>query len=287
MDHVKPPTTYREQLNILAARGVIVEDEPVCEEILANINYYRLTAYLLPFKIADNQYAAGTSFIRVYRIYEFDRKLRNILFSALEEVEISLRARLSYYHAHKYGAVGYLEPSSFSPRHKHDSFKETFDREVRYNEKTPFVKHHIQHYGGLFPLWVASELFTFGMLSRFYADMKTPDQKYIARQFHTTDTNMRSWLRCCSDLRNICAHYGRLYYRVFTAIPAGYDDQYRRAALSRLWGALLALRGLFLNAEKWNAEVISPMSALFEEYAGDVDLYHIAFPSDWENLLRK
>lgn len=95
MDHVKPPTTYREQLNILAARGVIVEDEPVCEEILANINYYRLTAYLLPFKIADNQYAAGTSFIRVYRIYEFDRKLRNILFSALEEVEISLRARLS------------------------------------------------------------------------------------------------------------------------------------------------------------------------------------------------
>lgn len=148
------------------------------------------------------------------------------------------------------------------------------------------MKHHIQHYGGLFPLWVASELFTFGMLSRFYADMKTPDQKYIARQFHTTDTNMRSWLRCCSDLRNICAHYGRLYYRVFTAIPAGYDDQYRRAALSRLWGALLALRGLFLNAEKWNAEVISPMSALFEEYAGDVDLYHIAFPSDWEKLLR-
>lgn len=54
-----------------------------------------------------------------------------------------------------------------------------------------------------------------------------------------------------------------------------------------IWGALLALRGLFLNEEKWNAEVILPMSALFEEYADDVDLYHIAFPSDWEIILRK
>lgn len=287
MKSIKPPTTYKEQLNILSARGVVIEDEAACESILANVNYYRLTAYLLPFKDETGGYRTGTNFIRIYRIYEFDRKLRNILFSALEEVEISCRARLAYYHAHKYGSVGYLDSASFSSRHKHDSFLEAFAREIQYNRKSAFVKHHLESYGGMFPIWVASELFTFGMLSRFYADMKTQDQKCIASQFHTTATNMRSWLRCCSDLRNICAHYGRLYYRVFVAIPAGYNAEYRRSALSRLWGAVLALRGLFLDRDKWNTEILRAMSALFEEYSGDIDLYHLAFPDNWENLLQK
>ena len=283
---IKRATTYEEQLNILRNRGVVIEDEKKCEAILKNLNYYRLIAYFLPYKQSDDTYKSGTRFLHVYRLYEFDRKLRRILFSALEDVEISLRARFAYYHAHKYGPVGYLDPANFNQYHNHDKFKEQIDREVESNKTVLFVKHHLEQYGGIFPVWVIAELFTFGMLSRFYADMPLVDQKYLAKtEYSTTPRNIKSWLRCCSDLRNICAHYGRLYYRIFPAIPAGVDGNPNK--LRRLWGAVLALRGLFLDADKWNNEVLPAISALFEEYAQDIDLYCIAFPNDWERKLKK
>ena len=286
MAEIKKATTYEEQLEILEQRGIVVNDENACKKILENINYYRLLAYLLPFKIDDQHYQAGTEFLRVHRIYEFDRKLRRVLFSALEDVEISLRAKFSYYHAHKYGPTGYLDPANFSEKHDPVKFKDQIDREVYNNRSVPFVKHHIDNYGGIFPLWAMTELFTFGMLSRFYADMTTADQKYLARRvYNSTHSNIRSWLRCCSDLRNICAHYGRLYFRVFSAIPAGFSLP--QAVSSRLWGAVLALRGLYMDTHKWNAEAVPAISALIEEYRNAIDLHHLAFPPDWEAQLAK
>ena len=131
-----------------------------------------------------------------------------------------------------------------------------------------------------------TELFTFGMLSRFCTDMTTANQKYLARRvYNSTPSNIRSWLRCCSDLRNICAHYGRLYFRVFSAIPAGFSLP--QAVSSRLWGAVLALRGLYMDTHKWNAEVVPAISALIEEYRNAIDLHHLAFPPDWEAQLAK
>ena len=76
----------------------------------------------------------------------------------------------------------------------------------------------------MFPIWVIVELFTLGMLSFFFADLNTQDQKDLARAvFHSTANNIKSWLRCCTDLRNICAHYGRLYFtmtRMIRFLPA-------------------------------------------------------------------
>ena len=105
------------------------------------------------------------SFERVYRIYEFDRKLRNLLFSAIEVIEVSLRTRLAHFHSEKYGPLGYLDSSSFNSKHNTDKFKQNIDREIENNKKVLFVKHPIDNYDGQFPLWVISELFTFGMLS--------------------------------------------------------------------------------------------------------------------------
>ena len=283
---VKKATTYEEQISILRSRGVVVEDDKRCIEILKNLNYYRFIAYFLPYKIDDENYERGTRFFHVYRLYEFDQKMLSILFSALEDVEISLRSRVAYYHAHKYGPVGYLDSLNFNKDHVHDRFIEQIDKEIDSNKKVLFVKHHLEKYNGVFPIWVVIELFTFGMLSRFYSDLPLVDQKHLARyEYGTTPANMRSWLRCCSDLRNICAHYGRLYYRIFTASPAGVSGT--EGQLSRLWGAILALRGLFIDQNRWNDEVVSAISQLISEYAQDIDLYRIAFPSNWEALLRK
>lgn len=150
------------------------------------------------------------------------------------------------------------------------------------NKKAPFVRHYIEKHDRNFPLWVISELFTFGMLSRFYSDLKTADKKAFAGVDHK---HMVSWLKCCTDLRNICAHYGRLYCRVFPALPSGF--QLSEFAGSRLWGAVLSVRALYPSTSEWNNEFMPALEALIEAYSEDIDLYHLGFPNDWESWLRK
>jgi abortive infection bacteriophage resistance protein len=108
MVQLKPPTTYSWQLEKLRSRGCQISDIPLCEKVLSRINYYRLSAYFLPSQKTNGDYIPGTDFNMVYQIYEFDRKLRNLIFAAIEEVEIYLRSKFAYYHAHKYGAFGYM-----------------------------------------------------------------------------------------------------------------------------------------------------------------------------------
>ena len=285
MAEIKEATTYDRQLQILSDRGIEIDDPDECREILQNINYYRLTAYFLPFKVSDEQYIPGTSMMRVYRIYEFDRKIRRILFSPLEEVEVYFRARLAYHHAHKYGPIGYLDPANYRSKHNHDKFLTKFNNEVASNSTVPFVMHHLTKYNGVFPIWVAIELFTFGMLSFFYADMRSGDQKKIAAEFHTTSDNIRSWLICCSTLRNICAHYGRLYYSLFANVPANIPDI--NGSTKRLFGAVQALQAIYPYSAKWNTEFLPALKALVDEYSDSIDLKHIAFPQNWYTLLHK
>ena len=286
MANVKDPTTYDQQLEILKSRGVEVNDEVFCKEKLMEINYYRITAYLLPFKNSDDTYKEGTSFHTAYRIYEFDRKLRRILFSAIEEVEISLRTRLAYYHAHKYSALGYWNAECFSNKHDSKKFEDNIKREIKNNKKNLIVQHHEEVYDGNFPIWVIVEFFTFGMLSIFYNDMIRKDKKKLAKELYDTiPEKLDSWLRCVTDLRNICAHYGRLYYRIFPSMPRGFDiEEFQKR---RLWGAVLSLKSLYPNRDKWNHEVLENLKSLFEEYRGYIDLYHLAFPEDWEYQLKK
>lgn len=127
MMQLKKPTTYQEQLDILKSRGIIIDDPNQCIAVLETVNYYRFTAYFLPFKRSDGQYCENTQFSRVYRIYEFDRKLRSVLFAALEEVEIYLRAKLSYFYAHKYGAEGYMNDANFSSKHQAENSKKIWN----------------------------------------------------------------------------------------------------------------------------------------------------------------
>jgi abortive infection bacteriophage resistance protein len=288
MAQLKKPTTYTEQLEKLRNRGCQITDAAFCEKILSQINYYRLSAYFLPFKNSSNgNYLPGTDFNAIYQIYEFDRKLRNLLFSAIEEVEIFFRARISYYHAHKYGALGYENAANYNKKHNHDKFSKLIKAAIKKNCKVPFVQHHVKIYRRQFPVWVITELFTFGMLSYFYGDLPTADQKNIAKTlFGTIPKNITSWLRCCTDLRNICTRYGRLYFRIFTAIPANIPDLEKNAE-RRLFGAVLTLKNLYTDTNKWNSKIQPELASLVESYTDFIDINHMGFPADWKSKLLK
>ena len=173
MKQIKPFLSFEGQIERLRAHGCNVEDSSFAQAVLSQINYYRFSAYFLPFKGKDGKYREGTSFNSVFRIYEFDQKLRGILFAAVARIEVFLRAQLAHYHAEQYDPLGYLSGMSFRAKgHDHARFTQKINDEVRNNAKVAFVQHHIQNYNSQFPVWVIIELFTFGMLSRFYLEIK-------------------------------------------------------------------------------------------------------------------
>jgi len=271
----------------LRENGCIVTDEVFCEKVLSRISYYRLSAYFLTFKMKDGKYSSGTEFNKIFRLYEFDRKLRNLLFSTIEELEVYLRAQLSYYHSQKYGPIGYLDSINFNSRHDHVYFLSQINSLIKSNNKTPFVRHHIKKYSGQFPLWVIAELFTFGMLSYFYADMITADQKRLARSvFHSSVQNIKSWLYCCTNLRNICAHSRRLYNNVFSVIPANIPAVNKQSE-RRLFASIMAVREMYSDVDKWNNELLIAISALIDEYRDTVQLRYMGFPTNWYLLMKK
>ena len=86
-----------------------------------------------------------------------------------------------------------MDAANYSTNHQTEKFHENLAREIASNKRSAFVIHHDEHYDGHFPIWAIVELFTFGMLSRFYSDMKTADQKYLAKELwqHRTNATIR------------------------------------------------------------------------------------------------
>ena len=67
----KPPLNYSEQVKLLESRGLIIGNKKKAERLLANISYYRLSAYMLPYKVCMNGFIQdlfkdGTTLDMVY-----------------------------------------------------------------------------------------------------------------------------------------------------------------------------------------------------------------------------
>lgn len=283
---IKHPTTFEEQVKILKERGLVIENEDYAIKVLSQINYYRMTAYLLPFKNTDKNYKPNTSFNRIVRIYEFDCRLRNLIMSVIEPIEITLRTQIAYYHAHKYGSDGYKNSTNFENHDRHSKFLQELQETISNNDKILFVKHHIENYGGNFPLWVAIELFSFGMLSKFFANMRPEDRKFIAKEsYHTGPVHLKSWLICVTTLRNRCAHYMRLYFHKLVTYPKmPNNDSVQRS--NRIFDILYIMKFLHLDSQKWNNNFLSSLEALIEEFNGDINIKFIGLPKNWKSILK-
>ena len=281
----KIPATPSEQIKKLKERGCVIKDEKLARDTLKHINYYRLSNYFVPFSISKRKYEEGTTFEKILRIYEMDRKLRSILLAALEEVEITLRAAISNYHALKYGALGYQNPSSFDRSHNHQGFMSRIDYLIESNEEREFVKHYNRQHGGKFPLWVVMELFSFGTLAFFFKDMHNADKKALANDFfHCSPSEMDNWLFCLNELRNYCAHFNRLYgnhFPVMPRTPAKFEPEIE----NDVFGYIIVLKQLYLDKTNWNERVVKPISRLLRKNSDAARLSDLGFPEEWETKI--
>ncbi len=283
---LKKPTTFIDQVHIMEGRGIVVDDTAACADFLAHVNYYRLSGYIYPFlDHKTDMCLIPIEFSQIENIYNFDTELRNLIAGTIETIEIYCRVQFAYFNAHAYGANGYMNANSYHPNHNHSKFLIHVNRCIAENQNSPVVKHHMNVYGGQFPIWVIIDYFSLGMLSYFYSDMRNHDKATLAQNMYSTNYQaLSSWLRCLTDLRNRCAHYSRLYDWNFSAVPRIPQGNNFKADRS-LFSQLYMLKMMYPYPNKWNEDFVKPLTKLIKKYGKSIDKSLIGFPRTWKSLL--
>ncbi|HFL2406405.1 TPA: Abi family protein [Clostridioides difficile] len=287
MVEVKEEKTFDEQIDILKSRGLIINDKEDANFVLSNVNYYRFTAYLLSFKNDDGSYKEGTTFEEVYDIYRFNKEFRILLTDLLGSIEIAFRTYIAYTLAIKHGACGYLERESFKDEKFYINFLTALEREKNNNSDKLFIIHHKEKYEGKLPIWVATEIMTFGMLSKLYSNMLPEDTRYIKNNLCRVNTLLvKSWLQSLTQVRNQCAHYGRIYNNNFRIITI--KNEYKKYNLDnkKIFSYILAMKHLTMDKLIWNSFFIK-LQKLINDYNNSIDLKLIGFPNNWIEILAK
>jgi len=290
MGEMKLATTYEQQIELLKSRGLIIEDEAFAKSVLSRLNYYSLTGYLHDFKASPEKYVCGLTFEKIYHIYEFDKRFRNLLLYIIETIEHTLKTKISYNIAHAYpqNPYSYLDANNFRDKKEHDIFICKLNEAIRTNDNIPFVKHHLKKYDGKFPIWVAIELCTMGMLFNFYKNLPTENQKAISREFNTGPVQLSSWIDNIKYTRNLLAHYMRIYNFKLQKTPVHcYKNHKYKITSYKIFDIVYVMKFMFHNKEEWNNYVLPNFRHLIDEYSTYICLDGIGFPEEWEKILTK
>ncbi len=286
MTEIKRPTTYEEQIAILKSRNLQIEDEERAVHILSSVNYYNLTGYLYTHKNCSGMYQ-NITFNKAYNIYLCDKRMTSIILYAVELVEYNLKTKMAYILGHELGALCYMDSSNFTNVHEHTRLMEKFEQAINNNKNLPFVKHHKKKYNGKFPVWVATELFTLGMIWNCYKFLRTPIKKKIAREFSVGAIYLESWIECTSYLRNMSAHYMRLYKTSIQKTPKQSKAHNNLSASNRIFDIIYVMKFLSPQSDEWNNYILPTMEQIFEQYSSDVKLSDYGFPHQWRQILHK
>ena len=297
----KPPKSFQEQLQQLKDRNLIVEDDTKSRSILANISYYRLSAYFLPYQSKKDWFDEGTTFKQIIDTYSFDRELRLLVFDCIERIEVAIRTHFIYGMATHYTDSHWQDKKQyFNPYHNqignlvdpYSDFQTIISRAKTARTPEVFIKHYIGEYTKPAnpPSWMCFELLTIGEMSHLYRGLKyKDDKKRIAKAFEIHFTVFLSWLHSLTYVRNICAHHSRIWNKDLAVVPliplkpAGnwVDIAYNNN--KRVFYFLCVLKYLLTRVNP-NNSFKEKLVALFHKYP-NLPIKYIGIPSDRKGTL--
>lgn len=309
---VKPFATIDEQIDVLEARGLVL-DRAVAAQWSRSVGYYRLSGYWYPYRqpgvaaaVRRDEFIEGTDFDDVVRLYEFDRKVRTLIHDGIERVEVALRSHVSCLLGAQ-GPLAYRNAAVFRPTFDHAGWLVTartrVDRARRHSEP---IRHHEAKYRGELPIWVLTEVLDFADVSRLYDGLFARDQWEIAERLGVTindsalSVNQRSkarkahplarWLEQLTIVRNTCAHHSRVWNRSFAPVSTAglrtIDDlrSLPEGQSERLYGAVSVLGYLLQETSPgttWTTKVRLLIEKSFEGISSR-DAAEMGFAEGWK-----
>ena len=293
MKYSKPALTREQQADLLISRGMIGDRDHIISQLSA-VNYYRLSGYWHTFRLLpDHDFSPNTTFDKVWTRYVFDRRLRLCVMDALERLEVYFRGQLAYHFAHEFNCpFAYADDPAALPNLRSDRRNRflTMLADDLSSSKEVFVEHFRNQYGNdhpYMPVWVATEIMTFGHVLTMYQGAPNSIKKSIAAPLGIHDGVLGSWLLSLNTIRNICAHHSRLWNRSlgtkpmipkykndpdwYDPIPVGND---------RVFGVLTILKyclDQIAPQSSWNERLFD----LLDSYP-EIPLKSMGFPVSWK-----
>jgi abortive infection bacteriophage resistance protein len=291
----QPALTIEQHLELLFSKGLIIADKDFACTWLSNVSYFRLKTYSYFFKDyskTDGLFTTGTTFEDIIQLYSFDRKLKLLIFDAIEIIEISIRTRISNTMSHKYGAHWYLNASHFSgDRNKFDHSK--FIEKIKKNCEDPdeaFISNYMKFYQepSLPPSWMIMEILSFGKISLLFEHLVTRDEKNkICSDLHLPNNILSSWLHTFAYLRNLAAHHTKILNRTFTIKPILPTRRKLRFLIDadivnngKVYCTLCCIE-FFLNQMHANSDFKKNLHNLISQYP-KIELYRLGFTDNWK-----
>ena len=294
MQYDKPALTINQQIDRLRSRDLTISNTAKAHKYLSNISYYRLAGYWWPLQSdkVNHRFKDGATFKMVTDLYNFDAELRLLVFGVIEKIEISLRTKLIYHLSHAHGSHWFHQAELFQNIPELIKSLEKLREEVERSKET-YMKEHRKKYkkdGRFPPSWKSLELTSFGGLSKLYGNLKNNlDAKdTIAQEFGAVNhTYLPSWLQSIAQIRNICAHHGRLWnknlpgtVKLLSAPPHKWiSDVPKTHEFQRVYVHLCVMRYL-LNTIHPTNEMNRDIKSLLDKYPS-VDEAALGMKHNW------
>lgn len=245
MKYAKPHLNYNAQVELLRSRGLAIGHGPDAVRALKRIGYYRLSAYTYVLRrpgaptVAGQRpprldtFVDGATLEHAVALSDFDDKLRGVLLTGVQQVELGLRVQVAYQlgktHAHGHLSEQHLDAArcaeivtdgSGGAQTRHEDWLGRYEKLLSESKTEDFVRHFLLKYDGDIPIWAATEFMTFGCLTALYDLLSSRDAGVIATNLGIKNRDvLHGWLKALNVLRNHCAHNARIWNRATVYPP--------------------------------------------------------------------
>ncbi len=291
----KEHKTFDKQLQLLKDRDLVISNDAYVLTKLQHINYYRLSAYFLPYQHNKNsqnknKFLPDTAFEDIIKLYYFDTELRKIIFEAIEVIEVYLRTQISYYHSEAYEAFGYLDINNLRTNLQaefdelHNDIRKEKDR-----SKEVFIRHFKKRYNSTdLPIWSVVEIISFGSLSKLFMLLQEKEQNAVIKNMGGVNKYVFfKWFKALSSVRNACAHHSRLWNRtlgVSFEVPRGNDKfESLTSSKNKIFFALTVIEYILTSIGEDEIDFKLKIKQLLQKYPS-VDKSAMGFINDWKDL---
>lgn len=178
---------------------MVITDRKFATSKLEDISYFALIdGYKnLFYNPMTRKYREGTTFEDIVALYEFDEKLRALIFQYLCHFEQKMRSLISYHFCDTYSErqEDYLDAAHYdnsgTTKKKIAGLIAILDREAKKNTDHEYVVYQRKTYGNV-PMWVIMKTLTFGQMSKMYSFLTTSMKTKISIHFEHVSEKERS-----------------------------------------------------------------------------------------------
>ena len=279
-------------LAMLKQRGLQVPNEQEALQTLSSVSYFRIACYFRPMEInkQTHEFREGATLTQVLELYKFDTDLRDMVFGATRQIEVTFRSRVNHHFSRSHTPFWFTQVDMATNGHLFAEHLSSVDREL-HRSKEEFIKEHFERYDrpSFPPAWKTLETVSFGTLSKLYQNFyDKANKKAVAEDFGLPQHEfLNSWMESLTSLRNFCAHHSRIWNRRYAVKP-----QMPRTLAGHKWLTFfsflpdkiypqLCCIAYLLNAIDSQNTFSNDLKRLLKKYPS-IDVAAMGFPKGWK-----